>query len=217
MLAINPPDFLIPSIEPTDVIIAGQSIYFECPEGQMLPFEVDQDSNFQLEVICIDGIFQPPVWPNQCQVELVCRDLPEPPQDPEIKFVRSDNRTKYRNEEQAYFTCEDPTALIDDDSGLNTIGIVCQIEGATLAFPADFEWPNCVKVTQCKDLPEPSAESGLMKHPKIGETVRVGEFVRYTCKEKDNFYETPDVRVFAFINAFNLFCLKQLILSTFFV
>ena len=41
-----------------DIIIAGMSISFYCPVGTMLPFEVDQDSNFALEVYCVDGEFQ---------------------------------------------------------------------------------------------------------------------------------------------------------------
>ena len=42
-----------------DIIIAGMSINFYCQqESKMLPFEVDQDSNFLLEVYCVDGEFQ---------------------------------------------------------------------------------------------------------------------------------------------------------------
>ena len=56
---INPPGFLKTDMSANDIIIAGMSINFYCKQdGKMLPFEVDQDSNFLLEVYCVDGEFQ---------------------------------------------------------------------------------------------------------------------------------------------------------------
>jgi len=56
---ISPPDFLKTDMSADDIIIAGMSINFYCQQdGKMLPFEVDQDSNFLLEVYCVDGEFQ---------------------------------------------------------------------------------------------------------------------------------------------------------------
>ena len=56
---IKPPDFLKTDMSADDIIIAGMSINFYCQqESKMLPFEVDQDSNFLLEVYCVDGEFQ---------------------------------------------------------------------------------------------------------------------------------------------------------------
>ena len=56
---INPPGFLKTDMSANDIIIAGMSINFYCQQdGKMLPFEVDQDSNFLLEVYCVDGEFQ---------------------------------------------------------------------------------------------------------------------------------------------------------------
>ena len=57
----------------------------------MLPFEVDQDSNFKLEVYCIDGAFKAPIWPEECAEEKVCSVIPESPEN-EIRLIRADNR-----------------------------------------------------------------------------------------------------------------------------
>ena len=122
----------------------------------------------------------------------VCTSIPQPP-DATIKFARADNKTKYRLEEQIYFTCEDEKAVVNDDSGLNSIWIPCSLEGNSLSFPSDFDWPECIRETECTELPEPSADSGLQKSPKIGDSVKVGEFVRYTCIRKSEFYETAEV------------------------
>ena len=65
----------------------------------MLPNSVDLDSNFALEVDCVDGKYIAPLWPEQCEPEAVCTTIPNPP-DAEIALVRADNRTKYRAGEQ---------------------------------------------------------------------------------------------------------------------
>ena len=94
----NLPNFLEHDMAPTDIIIAGTNINFWCPEGKMLPEEVDQDSNFALEVYCIDGEFQAPAWPSECVDEVVCTTIPIPPTggNHSIPFERADNQTKYR-------------------------------------------------------------------------------------------------------------------------
>ena len=65
--SINVPDFLETDMNENDIVIAGMNINLFCKEdGKMLPFEVDQDSNFVLEVYCVDGEFQAPLWPAEC-------------------------------------------------------------------------------------------------------------------------------------------------------
>ena len=65
----------------------------------MLPNSVDLDSNFALEVDCVDGKYIAPLWPEQCEPEAVCSTIPNPP-DADIVLVRADNGTKYRAGEQ---------------------------------------------------------------------------------------------------------------------
>ena len=65
--SINVPDFLETNMNENDIVISGMNINLYCKEdGKMLPFEVDQDSNFVLEVYCVDGEFQAPLWPAEC-------------------------------------------------------------------------------------------------------------------------------------------------------
>ena len=87
-----------------------------------------------------------------------------------------------------------PTQLSISNSGVNTIGIFCQPDGVdVIDFPTDFDWPTCIRETECTDLPVPSPESRLQKSPKIGDSVKIGENVRYTCIDKDKFHETSEV------------------------
>ena len=65
----------------------------------MLPNYVDLDSNFALEVFCVDGKYIAPLWPERCVPESVCTTIPNPP-NMEMPLVRADNRTKYRAGEQ---------------------------------------------------------------------------------------------------------------------
>ena len=126
--SISPPAFLIPSMSEDDVIPAGLWISFTCTPGSMVPAEVDPDSNYALEVYCVDGLFVPPTWPTECEEENVCVNAPNPPtENVEIVFERSDNRTKYRIGQKVYFTCndEDAKAIVDDGSGLNAFGVAC--------------------------------------------------------------------------------------------
>ena len=78
--------------------------------------------------------------------------------------------------------------------GLNTIGISCQPDGIdVIDFPTDYEWPKCIRETECVELPLPTDESRLQKSPKIGDSVKIGEYVRYTCIDKDLYHETDQV------------------------
>ena len=86
---------------------------------------------------------------------------------------------------------------------MNTIWIACQPEGEDVQdFPTDYEWPLCIRETECTDLqgiqnwaqiPLPSPESRLQKSTKIGDSVKIGEYVKYTCIDKASFHETPEV------------------------
>ena len=59
LVSINPPSFLSPDIGPTDVIPSSQYLSYTCNEdGTMLPNAIDPDSNFALEVNCVEGSFE---------------------------------------------------------------------------------------------------------------------------------------------------------------
>ena len=97
---ISPPDFLTPDIGLGEVVPSSQYLSYTCTESDlMLPNSVDLDSNFALEVDCVDGKYIAPLWPEQCEPEAVCSTIPDLP-DAEIPLVRADNRTKYRASEQ---------------------------------------------------------------------------------------------------------------------
>ena len=99
-----------------------------------------------------------------------------------------------RFDAEAYFICEDEKAIVNDGRGLNTIGIFCRPDDNVPDFPTDYEWPQCVRESECIDLPTPSEESRLQKSPKIGDSVKIGENIRYICIDKDKYHETPQVR-----------------------
>ena len=100
MTTISPPEFLTPDIELGEVVPSSQYLSYTCTDPDlMLPNSVDLDSNFALEVFCVDGKYKWPLWPEQCVPESVCTTIPNPP-NVEIPLVRADNRTKYRAGEQ---------------------------------------------------------------------------------------------------------------------
>ena len=100
MSSISPPEFLTPDLGLGEVVPSSQYLSYTCTESDlMLPNSVDLDSNFALEVDCVDGKYIAPLWPEQCEPEAVCTTIPNPP-DAEIALVRADNRTKYRAGEQ---------------------------------------------------------------------------------------------------------------------
>ena len=56
---------------------------------------------------------------------------------------------------------------------------------------SDMIWPNCTEEPVCNKVPTPSNESLLVKANQANE-VKVGEFVTYECKNKEEFFSTPD-------------------------
>ena len=88
----------------------------------MLPNSVDLDSNFALEVDCVDGKYIAPLWPEQCEPEAVCTTIPNPP-DAEIALVRADNRTKYRAGEQVNPIEKKIRATFNYNQALNSVNI----------------------------------------------------------------------------------------------
>ena len=87
--------------------------------------------------------------------------------------------------------------------GVNSIGISCQPDGIdVIDFPTDYEWPKCIRETECVDLPLPTDESRLQKSPKIGDSVKIGEYVRYTCIDKDLYHETDQVGILETVQDF---------------
>jgi hypothetical protein len=58
----------------------------------MIPFTSDLDSNFELEVYCVNGNFLPPGWPAACEPMKVCSAVPVPPQNVPIPLIRIDSK-----------------------------------------------------------------------------------------------------------------------------
>ena len=100
MSSINAPDFLTPNLKFGEVVPSSQYLSYTCTDSdKMLPNSFDLDSNFALEVDCVDGKYIAPFWPEQCEPKAVCSTIPNPP-DADLALVRADNRTKYRAGEQ---------------------------------------------------------------------------------------------------------------------
>jgi hypothetical protein len=98
------------------------------------------------------------------------------------------------------FKFQDPLAILNDNSGLNMNAVECPTEtmsAANLDFPASPVWPTCFVQTVCDDLPEPDANSLLMRST-VEDSVKVGEYVKYACIDKAQFFETPKVSVINF-------------------
>ena len=60
----------------------------------MIPFTSDLDSNFALEVYCVNGNFLAPSWPTACDPQKICSaaSIPNPPSNVPIPLVRIDTR-----------------------------------------------------------------------------------------------------------------------------
>ena len=58
------------------------------------------------------------------------------------------------------------------------------------AQSSTMNWPNCTIDPVCDNIPEPSNESLLIRVNNEN-MVKIGDYVRYECKNKDNFFETP--------------------------
>ena len=100
MSIIGAPEFLTSDLKFGKVVPSSQYLPYTCTDpDKMLPNYVDLDSNFALEVFCVDGKYIAPFWPEQCEPKAVCSTIPHPP-DADIALVRADNRTKYRAGEQ---------------------------------------------------------------------------------------------------------------------
>ena len=58
---ISPPAFLTTTTNEDDIIMDGQSVNYTCVDPSLLiPEELDEDSNFVLEILCLNGKFEPP-------------------------------------------------------------------------------------------------------------------------------------------------------------
>eukprot|EP00094_Tigriopus_californicus_P010586 TCALIF_10213-PA protein Name:"Protein of unknown function" AED:0.03 eAED:0.03 QI:9/0.8/0.81/1/1/1/16/76/1266 len=184
------PSFMTTSTSSSDLVPSGQQIQYKCSNpGEMLPFEFDHDSNFALEVNCVDGAFIRPVWPQACVVESLCSVVPNPPDGTQgINLIRQDNRTQFRHGEFAYFACQNPVAVLDDDSGRNVYEIECLSDGTF----GNVQWPNCYLEPTCTNLPDPPVSSKMVRATKTT-SVKLGDYVLFECAEKDKFYETEFV------------------------
>ena len=183
---ISPPAFLKPSTTVADIIVDGQSVSYVCRNSSLLiPEELDDDSNFVLEVTCFDGTFEVPRnWPpEKCIENVTCVDFPEPPVHTEL--LRADHNKEMRPGDMAYFVCKNPEMLLKPN-GSNMFSASCgQAKLSTII------WPNCTLEPVCVDIPEPSNES-LLTRGNTETMVKIGEYVRYECKNKELFFETPN-------------------------
>ena len=109
----------------------------------MIPEELDDDSNFVLEVTCSDGSFEVPKnWPpEQCTANVSCAHFPEPPVH--AKLVRAGRCKEMRPGDMAYFVCQN-TEMLLKPNGTNMFSASCD-----QARVSNIMWPNCTLDPVC--------------------------------------------------------------------
>ena len=184
---INPPDFLMTTGMVNDIIPDGKSIKYVCRnDSLMVPDELDEDSNFSIDVVCSNGTFKVPrLWPPaECVLDTTCKHFPNPPQYSNL--VRMDEKQRLRAKDKAYFVCKNPTEMIITLTGTNMFSASCNESKLS-----SIQWPNCTYDPVCDDIPSPSNDS-LLVLSKSGIKVKLGEYVKYECKNKKEFFAIPD-------------------------
>ena len=165
----------------------GESVQFVCQNDSLIvPDELDEDSNFAIDVVCSNGTFKPPnLWPPmECVLDTTCDTFPNPPKF--TNLVRADSKQRLRLNDRAYFLCKNPKEMIINSTGLNMFSASCNETKVS-----SIEWPNCTYDPVCDDLPSPSNESLLrLSNPDI--KVKLGEYLKYECKNRKEFFAVPD-------------------------
>ena len=183
---INPPTFLITSTTSNDVVVDGQYIRYVCRNTSLVvPEQFDQDRNLAIDIICRNGTYKlPKNWPPTDCIEYYDWDeLTKPPEYTKLIRVKTENKTRPHDLE--YFTCESPEMVLKP-SGSNMFSST-----ADKLQQSDMIWPNCTEEPVCNEIPTPSNESLLVNANQVNE-VKVGEFVTYECRNKEEFFSTPD-------------------------
>ena len=102
----------------------------------------------------------------------------------------SNSRLQFRVNESAYFACSDPTAVLDDGSGLKVFTLPCP---DSLVY--NVTWPNCIIEPVCSSYPAPPASTGLQLATTTP-SVLLGNFITYQCIRRAEFHETTTVQFF---------------------
>ena len=184
---INPPDFLITTGIINDIVPDGKSVKYVCRNDSLIvPDELDKDSNFAIDIVCLNGTFKvPDLWPpTECVLDTTCNTFSYPPEY--TNLVRTDKKQRLRVNDKAYFVCKNPTEMIITKTGTNMFSASCN----ETKIPS-IQWPNCTYDPVCDDIPSPSNDS-LLVWSKPGFKAKLGEYVKYECKNKTEFFAIPD-------------------------
>ena len=177
---------MITSTTSTDVVVDGQYIRYVCRNTSLVvPEQFDQDRNLAIDIICRNGTYKLPMnWPPTDCIEYYDWDeLTKPPDYSKLIRVKKENKTRPHDLE--YFACESPEMVLKP-SGSNMFSST-----ADKLQQSSMMWPNCTEEPVCNKVPTPSNESLLVKANQANE-VKVGEFVTYECRNKEEFFSTPD-------------------------
>ena len=177
---------MITSTTSNDVIVDGQYIRYVCRNTSLVvPEQFDQDRNLAIDIICRNGTYKLPMnWPPTDCIEYYDWDeLTKPPDYSKLIRVKKENKTRPHDLE--YFACESPEMVLKP-SGSNMFSST-----ADKLQQSSMMWPNCTEEPVCNKVPTPSNESLLVKANQANE-VKVGEFVSYECRNKEEFFSTPD-------------------------
>ncbi len=100
-------------------------------------------------MLCNDGQFEPPTWPEETACAVVQTCTPPTP-DSKARF-KPITVTEVADGNNLYFVCEDPEAILSDGSNLNAYTLTCDGEDwkvGDAAFDPD-SFPKCLSI--CKD------------------------------------------------------------------
>ncbi len=164
---------------------SGTYIKYTCVDtNRLLPSDNDPDSNFAIDILCNKGTLVRPTWPAQCLPAAWCTNPPAAPSG----FTRADNRTKFRVNEKAYYSCTADEAVLDDKTGMNVFELNCDAHETWATT-----WPSCIVEPKCTSLQVPDqTATGLIKLTTPTE-IKWGEKVVYECVNASNYQEMPTV------------------------
>lgn len=129
---LNPPDWMETDFALDHVIPSGFYIHFTCSRvggiGALRRYnETEADDDLvdgRFGLFCSDGAFVARTWPSEdeCVQVAECSNFPSPPEDKGYKSLSKDD---FAQGEFMYFECQDPSAILEDNTGRNYFPLYC--------------------------------------------------------------------------------------------
>ncbi len=135
-MSLQPPSYLQTTFALDHVIPSGFYIHFTCtrtpyPNLAYREYNETEDNSEddavdgRFGLFCSDGAFVSRTWPavEECVEKPLCFDFPKPPL---TKRYKSLSKPFYTQGDYIYLECNDPDAILDDNSGRNYFPLYCQ-------------------------------------------------------------------------------------------